>query len=88
MHAGSRSLISLTSAPGTAGATAYGYIWKEEAAMEPVGALVPRQWWLVRFPAGEVIQEEGDTMGPGSFRAAYGYSMVISPIDQLVRMVR
>lgn len=88
IHAGSRSQIPRASAFGPAGATAHGYVWKEGAATEPVGGPVSRQWWLVRTPAEEVIQEEGDTMGSGASWTAYGYFMAKFPMEQLVRMVR
>lgn len=88
MHAGSGSRAPPALAPGPAGATAHGYVWKEGAATEPVGGPVPRQWWSVSTPAGEFIQEEGNTMGPGASRAVCDYFMAMFPMDQLVRMVR
>eukprot|EP00170_Pyropia_yezoensis_P004871 contig_19818_g4885 len=88
MHAGSGSRAPPAPAPGPANATAHSYVWKKGAATEPVGGLVPRQWWSVRTFAGEFIQVERDTMGPGASRTAYDYFMVMFPMDKLLRMVR
>lgn len=66
---------------------AHGYTWTARAVPAPVGGPVPRQAWSVRTLSGEVIHEEGDTVGPGVSRGPYDYFMATFPVDQLVRMV-
>jgi len=56
--------------------------------MEPVGGSVATQSRSVRALSGEVIHEEGDSIGPGRSRKPYGYFMAMFPLKQMVLMVR
>lgn len=67
---------------------AHGITWTARAVTEPVGFHAPRQAWSVRTLTGEIIYEDGNTMGPGLERRPYDYFVAIFPSDQLARMVR
>lgn len=69
-------------------ATAHGYAWTQMYKTEPVGAPIPQQAWSGRTLTGEVIFEEGDSVGPVSKRSSYDYFLAMLPMEQLVRMVR
>jgi len=68
--------------------TAHGLTWTAGAVMEPVGRSVATQSWSVRALSGEVIHEEGDSIGPGRSRKPYDYFMAMFPLKQMVLMVR
>jgi len=74
------------SAPAVA--TAHGLKWTAGAVMEPVGGPVATQSWSVRALSGEVIHEEGDSIGPGRSRKPYDCFMAMFPLKQMVLMVR
>jgi len=66
--------------------TAHGLTWAAGGVAEPVGGPVARRTWSVRTLPGEVIFEEGDTVG--QTRTPYDYFLAMFPMDQLTRMLR
>ena len=64
--------------PGTT--TAHGHTWTAGAVNEPVGDPVLLQVWSVRTPGGEILYEDGDSLGYGRTRKLFDYFMAIFPM--------
>ena len=83
---GSTPVAALASVPAVV--TAHGLKWTAGMVMQPVGGPVATQSRSVRTLAGEVIHEEGDSIGPGRARKPYEYFLETFPHKQMVLLVR
>jgi len=81
---GSTPVSALASVPATV--TAHGLKWTAGMVMQPVGGPVATQSWSVPILGGEVIHEEGDSIGPGRVGRPYEYFLEMFPHKQMVLM--
>jgi len=78
--------VSLQIPTPSATVIAHGVTCALGGVAEPVGGPQARRTWSVRTLPGEVISEEGDTVG--QTRTPYDYFSAMFPMNQLTRMVR
>lgn len=72
----------------TISVTAHGLEWHDAEVLQPIGGPVARRPWSVRTLGGDIITEDGDSVGYGRTRTPLDYFFSVFPQDQLARMAR